>query len=81
MRQRCFVPVFGEEVHVGDWGYHLHFAQRPAGRVHAVFWQFDRQQTLAGKRLQGSVHGAAGERLMSLQLVHKGKVLNAETSQ
>lgn len=41
-------PVFGEEVDIRYCGHQLHFVQSPAGRVHTLFWQFNRQQTLAG---------------------------------
>lgn len=68
-------PVFGQEVDIRDRGDQFHFAQSPAGRVHAVLRQLDGCETLTGQRLEGGVHGAAGEQLARLGLVHEGKVL------
>lgn len=69
-------PVFGQEVDIRDRGDQFHFAQSPAGRVHAVLWQLDGYETLTGQRLEGGIHGAAGEHLARLGLVHEGEVLD-----
>lgn len=64
------IPVLVEEGHDRHWVEHLP-AHGPAWSVNAIFWYFDRWETLAGQCLQRSKHGAAYKRLAQLWLVHK----------
>lgn len=64
------VPVLVKEGHDRHRVEHLP-AHGPAWSVDAIFWCFNRWETLARQCLQGSKHGAAYERLVHLWLVHE----------